>query len=287
MVPDLIVVGDVMVDVSVAAPALARGGDVRGEVRLRPAGAGANVAVWAAWAGASVRLHGAVGDDVAGRVVGEALAARGVDTRLTVKAGIRTGAMLVVHQAGERSMVADRGANAALRPEDLPETLEAAAVMVPGYVLFDPGSEAAAEAALARARADLVAVDASSWPLLRDYGPERFVERTRAATLLLANEREARILPGYDADGLDALARHYDTVAVKGGADGATLATVSSVIRAESPPVDDVDPAGAGDAFDGVLLASLAAGLEGFEALERACRAGALAAGSADVWPAT
>src|SRR5215831_17958370 len=109
MVPDLIVVGDVMVDVSVAAPALAG----RGEVRLRPAGAGANVAVWAAWAGATVRLHGAVGDDVAGRMVGEALAARGVDARLTVKAGARTGAMLVVHQAGERSMVADRGANAA------------------------------------------------------------------------------------------------------------------------------------------------------------------------------
>jgi sugar/nucleoside kinase (ribokinase family) len=286
MVPDVIVVGDVMIDVSVAGPALVGGGDVRGEVRLRPAGAGANVAVWAAWAGATVRLHGAVGDDVAGRMVGEALAARGVDARLTVKTGVRTGAMLVVHQAGERSMVADRGANAALAPDDLPETLEAGAVMVPGYVLFDPGSEAAASAALAGARASHVAVDASSWPLLRDFGPDRFVERTTAATLLLANEREAGMLPGYEADGVDALTRHYRMVAVKGGADGAMLATARSVIRGESPHVEDLDPTGAGDAFDGALLASLAAGLGAFEALERACGAGALAAGSADVWPA-
>src|SRR5947207_13940119 len=103
-----------MVDVSVAATELSPGGDVHGQVRIRPAGAGANTAVWAAWAGARVRLHGAVGDDAAGRMVAEALAARGVEARLAVKPGARTGAMLVVHQPGERSMVADRGANAEL-----------------------------------------------------------------------------------------------------------------------------------------------------------------------------
>ncbi len=55
---DLIAVGDVMVDVHVQAPALKRGGDVHGRVRLQPAGTSANAAVWAASDGADVRVHG-------------------------------------------------------------------------------------------------------------------------------------------------------------------------------------------------------------------------------------
>ncbi|MBA3728956.1 MAG: hypothetical protein H0W94_07145 [Actinobacteria bacterium] len=58
MAPTLIVVGDVMLDVSVAADRLVTGGDVHGDVRVSPGGSGANAAAWAA-AGARVRLfHG-------------------------------------------------------------------------------------------------------------------------------------------------------------------------------------------------------------------------------------
>src|SRR2546427_3408277 len=159
-----------MVDVSVEAGALATGGDMHGEVRIRPAGGGANAAVWAAQEGARVRLHGRVGDDLPGRLVAQALADRGVEAVLTVDPQARTGAMLVVRQGGERSMVADRGANGRLSTEDLPQRLRAEAVLVSGYLLFHPGSEAAAIAALARSEAPFVAIDASSWPLLEAYG---------------------------------------------------------------------------------------------------------------------
>ena len=50
-------------------------------------------------------------------------------------------------------------------------------------------------------------------------------------------------------------------------------------------PVTEVDATGAGDAFDGVLLAALARGEQPEAALARACHAGALAASSADTWP--
>jgi len=49
-------------------------------------------------------------------------------------------------------MVADRGANARLSADDLPPRLEADAVLVSGYVLFHPGSQSAALAALERAQ---------------------------------------------------------------------------------------------------------------------------------------
>jgi sugar/nucleoside kinase (ribokinase family) len=286
MSADVIVVGDVMADVAVVASDLATGGDVHGEVRIRPGGAGANAAVWAAAAGARVQLYGRVGDDLAGRLVQAALREQDVEAILAIDPDARTGAMLVVRDGGERSMVADRGANARLSPADLPDELVAGAVLVSGYLFFHPVSEVAAVAALARAEAPGIAVDAASWPLLEAYGPERFLKATAQATLLLANVREAETLTGWPGlDAVKALGDRYPMACVKLGAEGAVLAAEGRMIRAAADPVEDVDPTGAGDAFDGVFLARLAGGSQLEAALEAACAAGALAAGSPESWP--
>ena len=284
--PDLIVVGDVMVDVSVDAATLKRGGDVHGDVRLRPGGAGANAAVWAATSGARVRLFARVGDDLPGRLLAQALEERGVDARLRFDSGSRTGTMLVLNEPGERSMVADRGANAALEPDDLPERLSARAVLVSGYLLFNPSSEPAARAALERADSPVVAVDAASWPLVRAFGAERFVSATKRATLLLANELEAEALTGLagEAAARD-LAGAYGAACIKLGAAGAVWAEGDRVIASPAPQVEEIDATGAGDAFDGALLAALARGTGPERALALACHAGARAAGSHQPWP--
>jgi len=284
--PDLIVVGDVMADVSVAAESLARGGDVHGDVRIRPGGGGANAAVWAAAQGARVRLHGRIGDDIPGRLLMESLHARGVETALAVDEGVRTGAMLVVRQSGERSMVADRGANAHLLPDDLPARLVAGALLLSGYLLYDPRSEPAAVAAVARAEAEFVAVDVASWPLVETYGPDRFHSSARGANLLLANGREAEVLTGLPpVPAARALAERYRWACVKLGAEGALMATKDRVFTASAPHVDAVDTTGAGDAFDGVLLAEVARGTDPEGALAEACAAGARAAASSETWP--
>src|SRR5213080_438641 len=93
---DVVVVGDVMLDVVVQSPALARGGDVHGRVRVHPGGGAANAAVWAAASGSSVRLYGRVGDDVPGRAIREAVAERGVQPVLAADPDEPTGTMLVV-----------------------------------------------------------------------------------------------------------------------------------------------------------------------------------------------
>lgn len=284
--PDVVVVGDVVVDVRVAAPPLARGGDVRGEVRLVTGGAGANAAVWASAEGARVRLHGRVGDDPAGRIAEEALRARGVDAALSLDAEAPTGALLVLTADDERSMVAHRGAAARLSPDDLPASLEAEAVLVSGYLFFDPGSAAAGLAALERSRAQHVAVDAASWPLLRDYGAARFLEATRPATLLLANRLEAEVLTGRSDEGAaEALASGGRWACVKLGPEGAVLWADGRIHRCRPRPVGDRHAAGAGDALDGALLACLARGAGPAEALEAGCRAGARSAASPDGWP--
>ncbi len=283
---DVVTVGDVMVDVSVQTAALAEGGDVHGRVLVRPGGSAATAAVWAAAAGARVRLHGRVGNDLTGRLMRESIAEWGVETVLAVDPGASTGTMLVIHEAGERSMVADRGANARLSPDDLPAEIEAGAVLVSGYVVLDEGSLAAARAALERARAQYVAVDAASWSLLKDFGTQRFFEATDAATVLLANEREAEVLCGRRGeDAAEALAERYPVVCVKLGERGAAMSWQGLLIRYDAEPVKEVDPTGAGDAFDGVLLARLAAGASAGDALRAACGAGARVAGSPRLWP--
>jgi sugar/nucleoside kinase (ribokinase family) len=275
-----------MADVAVLAGELATGGDVHGDVRIRPGGAGANAAVWAAAAGARVQLYGRVGGDLPGQLLQAALRQRDVEGILAIDPDSRTGAMLVVTDGSERSMVADRGANARLSPADLPDRLEARAVLVSGYLFFHPVSRVVAMAAVERSEAPLVAVDAASWPLLEAFGPDRFMEATAGATLLFANAREAEALTGWvGMDAVKPLAERCAMACVKLGSEGAVLATEGRLIKAAADPVDEIDPTGAGDAFDGVFLAMLARNADPESALRAACEAGAGAAASEETWP--
>ncbi|MGZ5290852.1 MAG: carbohydrate kinase family protein [Actinomycetota bacterium] len=283
---DVVTVGDVMLDVRVEAEALEEGGDVHGRVLVRPGGSASNAAVWAVHAGATARVHGRVGTDTAGALIRDELMRRGVEPALAVDTAADTGTMLVVHEPGERSMVADRGANGRLTPDDVPERLEAKAVLVSGYALLYEPTFAAASAALERAAARFVAVDAASWPMVRDFGVERFFDVTRRANTILVNEREAEVLTGRRGDSAaDVLAERFPVVCVKLGEAGAVMSWEGLVIRYGAVPVRELDPTGAGDAFDGVLLAQLAAGRSPGDALHAACRAGAAVAASYETWP--
>jgi sugar/nucleoside kinase (ribokinase family) len=284
---DLICVGDVMLDVRVDAGELAKGGDVHGRVALRPGGTSANAAVWAVATGASARVHGRVGDDLVGRLLRNELAERGVDAVLADDGETPSGTMLVVVEAGERSMVADRGANARLVPSDLPATLEAGAVLVSGYLLFQAGTEEAGVEAIRRARGPWIAVDAASWPLVDAVGRDGFHERADGTTALLANDRETHALTGLDdpVAAARSLADRYRLVCVKRGAAGALLILDGTEREAPAESIVELDPTGAGDAFDGVLLSSLARGVAADEALRLACHAGARVAASDSTWP--
>ena len=284
---DLICVGDVMLDVRVDAGELARGGDVHGRVALHPGGTSANAAVWAAQTGATARVHGKVGVDVAGRLLRTELEVRGVEAALTEDPTAPSGTMLVVFEAGERSMVADRGANARLAPGDLPPTLEAGAVLVSGYLLLQPGAQEAGIEAIARSRAPWIGVEAASWPLVEAVGGAGFDELASGATIVFANDRESEALTGLGPeDAVRALGERYRAACVKLGAMGAALVVDGDLYEHTPDPVEEADPTGAGDAFDGVLLAALARGVDPAEALRSACAAGAEVAASASVWPA-
>jgi ribokinase len=281
-----------MVDVSVEAPALERGGDVDGAIRLGPGGSAANVAAWAAVAGGRVRLVAGRGDDLAGRLLAAALEERGIELHPVGPVAGPSGAMLVVTEAGERSFVADPGANLGLGEGTVVAGLErAGAVFVSGYPLLRPATRAAAMAAAeAAGRAGVPAVvDAASWPLLTGGAGEPVLAAAELAGTLLANRDEAAALAGRrdPAEAGTWLAARAGTAVVKCGAAGVI------VCDGDRPPVPVVAPAatvvdvtGAGDAFAAAYLLARAGGAGPAEAAAVGARLAARAVATRGAWPA-
>jgi ribokinase len=270
----VVVVGDLMVDVvaRMSGP-LAVGSDTPAEILYRPGGAGANVAAWLAVAGVPVRLIARAGADDAGRGAVEKLRGHGVDVSSVVFDGERATGTCVVLVApdGERTMLPDAGANAALSPTDLPAFEAGGHVHLAGYALMRDGPpREAALAALRRAREHdmTISLDPSSAAPLRAFGPERFLELAGAVDLLLPNRDEAAVL--------GELTGRAREVVVTLGPDGAVWRDGTHEVAAPAVAAGPVaDTTGAGDAFTAGFLA---AWLEGAVPADALGAANALAA---------
>ncbi len=261
----VVVLGDLMVDVlAVMSAPLARGSDTPARVSTHGGGAAANVAAWLASDGVPTTYVGCVGDDALGRSALTTLAGQGVSVRAAVSPDRPTGTCVVlVEPGGERSMLPDPGANAALRPEDVPREVfrPGSHLHLSGYTLLREGSRAAGLRALAMARAAgmTVSVDPSSAALLQAVTAEGFLGWTRGANLLLPNGDEATALTGRadPVEAAGALSSSYGEVVVTLGAEGALWQ--GGFISARGPAergLDVVDSTGAGDAFVAGFLAT-------------------------------
>ena len=262
---DVVVVGDVMVDVLAAMSGpVAPGSDTPSTISTAGGGSAANVAVWLAAQGVRTSYVGRVGDDPWGRESVVALTGAGVTTYVSTDTERATGTCLVlVEPGGERSMLPDSGANVTMTPEHLPREpfRPGGHLHLAGYTLLNEGCREAGLAALALARevGMTVSVDPSSAAPLRRVGAARFLGWTRGADLLIANRDEAAVLAGRPDphQAAQQLADGYREVVVKLGADGAVWH--GGFISASAPAergAEVVDTTGAGDAFAAGFLAS-------------------------------
>jgi sugar/nucleoside kinase (ribokinase family) len=281
---DVLVIGDVNFDVLVRPERpIEHGTDVCAEIRQRPGGTGANVAVGLARLGVATTLAGCVGGaDCAAST--DLIRAAGVHVALRPVNDARTGVIVaIISPDGERSMASDRGANLALDEADLPEELIAAHrhLHVSGYTLFDPRTRSAALIAIGRAIAldKTVSVDPASLAPLRSYGVAQFLSDIEGIDVLLPNSDEAVALSGLaDVErAASALAVDFPVVAVTRGAAGALWADQSGVLRRPTMVGlgSVVDTTGAGDAFTSGLLAGWLAGQPPNSCLDAGQRAAA------------
>jgi ribokinase len=249
---------------------------VHSEVTLRAGGSAVNAALCAARLGAAAGVVGRVGADPAGDLVSASLSAHGIDAHLARDPELRTGTAVVMVEDGSVSVVADRGANERLSPADVPDPLEADALLVSGFALFQRGSAEAARSALDRFAGGCAGVDLGSPRLAAGADVDAGI---RGARVVFATAEEARAVTGAEPEeAARALASRFPVVCVKLGADGALVAQGDHTARHAGKPVLRRSPFGAGDAFAASFLLALAGGKSAVVALERACEAGAGAA---------
>lgn len=283
----VLVVGAVNVDLVVGADRLPGPGEtvVGPDVARHGGGKGANAAVAAARSGAAVRYCGAVGDDEMGAGALAELADEGVDvTEVTRVAGVATGAaLIVVDPSGENQIAVGSGANARVDPERVRAAVARAADWGVGCVLVS--TEIAPDAALAAVKA----AAEQGVPCVVNPAPvlDELVGVLSVPDILTPNASELRDLyvrtsavadhdRMTDTEMAVALAKHFEvTVIVTLGADGLLVVDRAGATAVPAGTVETVvDTTGAGDTFNGVLAASLAAG----DDLVTAARRGAAAA---------
>ncbi len=247
--------------------------------RTAPGGKGANQALAAARAGASVRMLGAVGRD--GFAV-EALAmlkAAKVDLSGLGESHASTGvALIFVDAHGENVIVVVAGANGTVVPGDLVRVpLSPADVVLLQHEIPLPTVEAALDAVQAAGAVSIL----NTAPFHADA-----VSFLSKADYVVANETEFDLysalldLPGDSRQAqMQAFAAQAgSTVIVTLGGEGVVAATrQGDTIAVPALPITPVDTVGAGDTFCGYFAAGLSAGLPLRDALVRAAAAGSLA----------
>jgi ribokinase len=275
--PLLVVVGSANLDIVVPVRHLPRPGEtVVGDDHFRAAGGkGGNQAVACARMGGRTAFVGCIGDDDAGRTLRASMDEAGVDTtNIEVAADTPSGiALIVVDDAGENAITVSPGANARLRPEQLPVALlaQAAAVLIQLEIPLETAVRAA---------------ELAQGTVVLNPAPGRALpdELLRHVDVLVPNRSELAILSGRDAepveiDEIGALARALPgraRVVVTLGADGAVVVEEDRLVHVPAHQVTAVDATGAGDTFCGALSVALVEGDDLVGATRRAVAAAGL-----------
>lgn len=290
----VIVVGAINTDLVIQTAHLPAPGEtvIGGGLQTFGGGKGANAAVAAARAGADVLLIGAVGADAAGAEALAALRSDGVDTGGVAVLGDQpTGAaLIVVDRQGQNQIAIGPGANGAVSADQVRASLasalpDAAVVLVSTEIPF--AAVAAAVTAAARARVRCILNPA---PVID--GLEQLLQHH---PLLTPNQGELAYLAlragyraaGVSADTVDDQLRYLGTasgatvIVTLGSAGCAVRLPDDAIERIAAPPVAEVvDTTGAGDTFNGVLVASLACNPDLSAAVRTAVAAASLSVGA-------
>ena len=263
-------------------------GSVRlAEIRATAAGTAAGPAVDLAKLGASVRVIGALGDDLIGDIVAAAMARHGVDTAgLVRKKEAQTSAtILPIRPNGERPALHVPGATRLFTRADVDlghlDNRRALLIGAPDALAGLTGQELADVAKAASSQGALVAVDVLHPGRPQDL--ERLAPLLGQADWFLPNADQLLALTGRASlagamDDIVALGTRG--VAVTLGADGCLVATRQDPAAMALPAlkVDVVDTTGCGDGFTAGMLAGLLLGADPVDAAWLGVACGSLVA---------
>ncbi len=274
----VVVVGSANVDLTFFVDEFPRPGETlfgRG-FDLGFGGKGANQAVAARYCGAEVEMVAKVGDDLFGPPTIENFEELGIGAEhVRVEPGASSGvAPIFVDGEGENRIIVVKGANDALRPEDVDRAV--AAGVLDGADLLVLQLEVPLETVYHAIR---VARERDVLSLLNPApGRPLDMEVVREVDYLVPNESEAEAITGMPVSGPGEarrcgehlLERGVRRVIVTLGRRGVLVVGPDGVEHVRPFAVDPVDTTGAGDAFIGCFAACLGREMADREAVRRA-----------------
>jgi sugar/nucleoside kinase (ribokinase family) len=280
---DLLIVGELNVDVILSGDVTPEFGQVEKIIGDMQVCAGASTGIFCASAarmGLRVLLSSVLGDDPFGHFMLTELRRAGVETAFVqVDERIKTGATFVLSRGQDRAMLTYLGSIAAVGPQQIHPAWYAQArhLHVASPFLLEALRPALPEMMRAAKRAGMTVSLDTNWDPSGRWEVQELLDFT---DILLPNENEVRALSG-EADlerAIAVMAQRVPLLVVKLGAAGALAMRGQERVQVGAFPVAVADTTGAGDTFDGGFLAAWLRGETLEHALQLGCACGALTA---------
>ena len=254
----IVVFGSLNVDMVLEVENMPTPGDtiLCNEYKLFPGGKGANQAVAAAKAGASVKMYGSIGPDNFGQIACSELKKVGVDISGVITQTKPTGcATICVDKNGENMITVASGANLDTKAEIVPDTalIESTTVVLqmetPSQQNFELINRAAAKGS----------------KVILNLAPAKIIPEDvlKKVSVLIVNELEANVLAlnlGFDVISAHSAAKKISTMfkitcVVTVGSKGAYVCHDDESWHVNAMEIKPIDTTAAGDSFVGALAA--------------------------------
>ena len=261
------VIGEAFIDVIVPAWSINRGETYHREIRVFIGGL-ANVAIEISRMGEKAKFVGKVGDDPFGMFLRQTLRRYGVKDLTFVDRMLRTGLCISLIFDGERTMIADRGANDNLSIEEIEncinEIRSSRIAYFSGYSLQQGKTRETVLKCIKDCRVHGVEVyfNPGAPNLIRKEFREiikNFVD------VLILNEDEAKKLIRKEDMNFEDLNELVDLAIVTRGKYGCTLIRYGKVVDVKTKEMEVQNTTGAGDAFSAGFIVGKLKGLNEVE----------------------
>ncbi len=267
---------DVVAQIPTSPHELHLGNDTRTIISTHGGGAAGNTASWLAVLGNDVTMVGRIGNDTAGSAITAEFDALGISYGNIVKEGLHTGVVVcLVDPSGERTMLADNGANAGLDVSDLPALDGVDAIYLSGYAPLAPLSrEGVLEMVRTiNSRGIPIVFDPATVGGMQGVPVEEILSWCALMDTVIMNEEEAIYLSGLSdcESALNFFVELTPRAIIKRGSAGAIgLERGGQIISVTATTSTVVDTTGAGDAFAAGFIDAFTGRRDFSHAIERA-----------------
>jgi sugar/nucleoside kinase (ribokinase family) len=221
-------------------------------------------------------MVGRIGSDAAGSAITAEFDALGISYGEIVKEGFHTGVVIcLVDPSGERTMLADNGANAGLALSDLPALDGVDAIYLTGYAPLAPLSRAGVLEMVRTINSHQIPIifDPATVGGMQGVPVEEILSWCGLMDTVIMNEEEAIYLSGLSnlESALNFFVEHTHRVIIKRGSAGAIgLERGGQIISVDAHTTEVIDTTGAGDAFAAGFIDAFTGRRDFSHAMERA-----------------